>query len=601
MCGLDPPAAHPRGGQLDGLVDLQIAGAAAEVPPQRLDDLRAVRRGLLVDEGLARQEEPGSAVPALCRAKLRERLLQRVEPRGRLHALDRRDLPSLQGGGDLQTGEDRPAVDEDGARPALAQLATVLGAGEPQLLAKNFEESMVKRRGDGAPFPVHRERQLNEPWLHEDKVNAAGAPCTDHQDRGYLVRMVRRGEQGAIEDSRLDRLRRLVAHAYERVPFYRERLQLAGVRPGDIRAIDDIALLPITDKRDLADRPPGEITASGLDPARLVATMTSGYSGEPFVIRRTRREQTRWARSWLPDLLAAGLRSGDRVASVFAVREERTDGVGLLETLGLVSETVVDCAEDSPEIIRQLAKARPDFLRGMAGVLEHLANSMAEAERPIRPRVVWVSGEVLTPVARRRIEAAFAAPVHNAYGTHEIGLLASDCRDSGLMHVSSPGSIVEILTPDNRHAEEGETGEVVVTALDFFAAPFIRYRLKDLATRGAAACPCGARFPTIAHIDGRSIDYFEMPDGRYLHPYRILGPALAAAPWIRQYQLVQESRDRIVLRLVREGPLDESERRRLRSTVDSLLGPDVRFRVEAVPRIAGTPGGKSRPIVSLVE
>jgi phenylacetate-CoA ligase len=237
----------------------------------------------------------------------------------------------------------------------------------------------------------------------------------------------------------------------------------------------------------------------------------------------------------------------------------------------------------------------------MAGVLGHLANDLSVAEPPIRPRVVWVSGEVLTAVARRRIEAAFAAPIHNAYGTHEVGLLASDCRDSGLMHISSPGSIVEILTPDNRPAEEGETGEVVVTALDFFAAPFIRYRLKDLATRGAAACPCGARIPTIAHIDGRSIDYFEMPDGRYLHPYRILGPALAAAPWIRQYQLVQESRHRIVLRLVREGPLEEAEGRRLRSTVDSLLGPDVRFRVEAVPRIAATPGGKSRPIVSLVE
>jgi phenylacetate-CoA ligase len=318
--------------------------------------------------------------------------------------------------------------------------------------------------------------------------------------------MGRRGEQGATEDPRLDRLRRLVAHAYERVPFYRERFALAGVQPEDIRAIDDIALLPIADKRDLVDRPAAEITASGLDPEQLVATMTSGYSGEPFVIRRTRREQTRWARSCLPDLLAAGLRTGDRVASVFAVREERTDGVGLLEALGLVSETVIDCAEDPPEIVRRLAKARPDFLRGMAGVLEHLAQDLSVAEPPIRPRVVWVSGEVLTAVARRRIEAAFAAPVHNAYGTHEIGLLASDCRESGCMHVSSPGSIVELLTPDNLPAEEGETGEVVVTALDFFAAPFIRYRLKDLATRGAATCPCGVRSPTIAHIDGRSID-----------------------------------------------------------------------------------------------
>ena len=404
-----------------------------------------------------------------------------------------------------------------------------------------------------------------------------------------------------VADPRLDRLRVLLAHAYDHVPFYRERFDRAGLRPADIRTVADIAFLPITERRDLIDRPAREITASGLDPARLVATMTSGYSGEPFIIRRTRREQTRWARSWLPDLVAAGLRTGDRVASVFAVREDRTDGVGLLDALGLVTETVVDCAEEPPEIARRLAEVRPDFLRGMAGVIERLSHDPVAAEGSIRPRVVWVSGEVLTPAARRRIETAFAAPVHNAYGTHEFGLLASDCRDTGLMHLSAPDSIVEILTPDGRPAEEGEIGEVVVTALGFFAAPFIRYRLRDEVTRGSETCPCGAGFPTIAQIEGRSIDYFEMPDGRSLHPYRILGPALAAAPWIRQYQLVQESPHRIVLRLVRDGPLDEADRRRLRNTVDPLLGPGVRFRVEAVPRIASSASGKLRPIVSLVE
>lgn len=410
------------------------------------------------------------------------------------------------------------------------------------------------------------------------------------------------GQWWGRDEARLRRLRQLIAHAYDRVPFYRESFDRAGVRPMDIRTIEDLALLPVTEKRDLIERPVEEITASGTDAARLVATMTSGYSGEPFVIRRTRREQTLWARSWLPDLLTAGLRTGDHVASVFAIREDRTDGVGLLQALGLVRETLVDCSADPPEILRELTEIRPSFLRGMTGVIERLAHEMTEADRQaIRPRVVWVSGEALTLAARERIQIAFGAPVHNAYGTHEIGLLASDCRASGFMHLVSPGSIVEILGADGRPAEASQTGEVVVTALGFLAAPLIRYRQGDLVICGPEACPCGASHPTLAHIEGRTIDYFEMPDGRSLHPYRILGPALSAAPWIRQYQLVQETRDRIVLRFVRAGPLEDGEKRQLRKTVAALLGPDVRFHVEAVSSIPASANGKLRPVLSLVE
>ena len=106
--------------------------------------------------------------------------------------------------------------------------------------------------------------------------------------------------------------------------------------------------------------------------------------------------------------------------------------------------------------------------------------------------------------------------------------------------------------------------------------------------------------PTLAHIEGRTIDYFEMPDGRSLHPYRILVPALAAAPWIRQYQLVQETRDRIVLRFVSADPLDEEDRRRLRESVVPVLGEGVGFRLEAVSLIPAAASGKSRPVLSLV-
>jgi phenylacetate-CoA ligase len=290
------------------------------------------------------------------------------------------------------------------------------------------------------------------------------------------------------------------------------------------------------------------------------------------------------------------------VATIFTLRDGQPDGIGTLATLGLVQETVVDCSLDPQKILREVVEIEPDFLRGMAGVVDRLAvETSAAGLRDIRPRVVWVSGEVLTAAARIRIATAFRATVHNTYGTHEVGLLASDCRRGGLMHLGRPDLIVEVLDADGRSVDASQTGEIVVTALDSFAAPLIRYRLTDVVTRGPDACPCGRIGPTLTHIEGRSIDYFEMPDGRRIHPYRILGRTLAAAPWIRQYQLVQESPERIVLRFVPREPVDDEARRGISLAVAPLLGPGVGFHVEAVGRIPPGTGGKTRAILSLME
>lgn len=399
--------------------------------------------------------------------------------------------------------------------------------------------------------------------------------------------------------SRDRRLRELVAHAYAEVPFYRERFDAAGVRPADIRGIADLSRLPFVVKADLLERPLEDLVARGTDPTLLVSTMTSGYSGEPLVVHRTRAEQSAWARSWLRDLLDAGLRRDDRVASVFVQREGGPDGIALLSSLGLVHERMIDCVLEPEEILGTLRRERPTFLRGLPSVLERVAARVTPGDREhLRPRVVWLSGEVVTPGTRARIEAAFGAPVHDAYGTHEVGLVASDCRATGLMHLGRPDLVVEVVAPARQPAPTG-TDEIAVTALDFRTAPFLRYRLSDSVTAGPDGCLCGRPGPTLARIEGRTLDYFDLPDGRAVHPYRLLGPLLQAAPWIRQYQLVQSAPDRIVLRHVARAGADPDAAHDLARVVAAELGPGVRFEVEAVSRIPTAAGGKPRPIVTL--
>jgi phenylacetate-CoA ligase len=399
-------------------------------------------------------------------------------------------------------------------------------------------------------------------------------------------------------------LRSLVAHAYRRVPYYRRLFDRHGLRPEDIRSVADLPAIPITTKDDLRAVPVQDTVASGLDPARLMQVTTSGVSGEPFTIRRTWLERRLTISFWLRAKRLIGMRSSDRSASVSLIRSgpghDPTPQMRLARALGLVRRLRLSCYEEPAVVLRALRSYRPDTLFAFPGVLARLADEVTEEDRRlIRPRLLLTGGEVLTPDARRRIVHAFGAPVYNFYGSHELNLIAWECKQTGEMHTCDDGLVLQILK-DGRPAEPGEQGEPVGTNLHSFAMPFIRYRLGDVVTQGAPACACGASFATIRAVQGRVIDYFRLPDGRSMHPYQVVTPLLKAAPWLRRYQLVQERTDSVVLRVVAVPAPSPEDVARVEAAVKPVLGAAVAFRLEPVDAIPPGPGGKVRVLVSLV-
>jgi phenylacetate-CoA ligase len=400
------------------------------------------------------------------------------------------------------------------------------------------------------------------------------------------------------------RLRRLVLHAYESVPFYRRLFDRHRLHPRHVRGLVDLELIPFTDKAEMRRHAPSDLLIRGQDADALLAVRTSGSSGEPFTIRRT------WLEDKLQYLLRLrafrefGVRHRDRIVAL-GVAGRRDDGdrklVGRsLRALGFHHRLLVDGLQEPGMVAAELAEAKPDVLVGLPGMLDRLtAPDLSDAIRGVRPRLVVVGGEVATPRMRLRIREAFGAPIHETYGSHECPLLAWECRHSGDLHTCDDGVVVEVLR-DGQPVEPGERGEVVVTNLHAYAMPFIRYRIGDLATRGHS-CPCGAPFGTIGEIQGRMIDYFPLPDGRLLHPYEIVS-RLVWGPdeWIRQYQLVQERRDRVVLYVVTGTPLAPERAAEVNAIVRPLLGPEVEFELQPVERIPFESTGKLRPSRSLV-
>jgi len=399
-------------------------------------------------------------------------------------------------------------------------------------------------------------------------------------------------------------LRRLIAHAYQNVPYYKRLFDRNGIDPQSIKRAADLERIPVSSKDDLRGIPAERTLARGVDPSRLLESRTSGTSGSPFTVRHTPFESRLLNLSYFRPLQYYGRTRRDKIAAIIYTRPEMTRR-NLIEeqirrAVNFFPCLTIDMGSRPDKILKMLRWYRPDALGAYSGVLLRVAELVTEADRrDMGVRMIWVGGEMLTEPVRRRIASAFGARVYNTYASEEFRLIGWECRESGAFHLCNTHLIVEVLK-DGRPAEPGERGELVATNLISYAMPFIRYRLGDVVTQGEMKCGCGLPYATIREIEGRTLDYFTKPDGSLLHPYDIARVILDSGGWIRTHQLVQERRDRIVLWVEPFGTPPPDAVRDLSRDVCRLLGPGIEFEVIPVPHIEPDPSGKLRYARSLV-
>lgn len=305
----------------------------------------------------------------------------------------------------------------------------------------------------------------------------------------------------AFQDARL---RRLLLHAYEHVPYYRQLFDRHRLHPRHIRGAVDLDLIPLTTGQDLHDLPASELLAKGLDAASLVPACTDGAFGNPLVVRQTRLEQGFHAMFRQRAFESFGLGMRGRIAAVGAPRPgEPGDSKGIgrwLSAMGVHPTLWINGLQEPGPIVGQLEAFQPDLITALPGMLLRVADHLLAAGHDrIRPRIVVVGGEVLTPPVRRRLTQAFGVAPLQTYASREVQLLGWECRTQGGIHTCDDGAIVEVLK-DGRPAVLGEEGEVVATNLHAYAMPFIRYRVADVVTRGAGTCACGQPFSVIGEL-----------------------------------------------------------------------------------------------------
>jgi len=331
----------------------------------------------------------------------------------------------------------------------------------------------------------------------------------------------------ALKAEQDQRLRALVLIAAEQVPFWKRRFARYGVRPSEVRSLRDLAVLPPLDDRDLVDFA-DELGVGGTpDPA----WHTVRGLDEPR--RRVRIDQEARRLRVADELRHIGWMGLDwrTPRAILAGRDERGEALesagGKLRSALKSGVWLQPGRADEAAVRRFITDAGAcgaELLSGSPSSLERVADEIEtgtahNGRAPFRPRAVQTWGECLSPETRRRLTDALGAPVFDTYRTLALGEIAHECAERDGLHVSTERVALEFVR-DGDPVDDGDDGEILVTALDNVAMPLFRYKVGDVGCRvpAGAPCACGRTSERMYVTDGRASSLLTSPTGQRVHP-----------------------------------------------------------------------------------
>lgn len=316
----------------------------------------------------------------------------------------------------------------------------------------------------------------------------------------------------ALRRLQSERLVETVQRVYERVPFYRRLFDHHGVKPEDIRSVDDVVKLPFTRKKDFREQYPfGMLAVDRTEVVRIHGS--SGTKGKPTIVGYTRRDIENWSECVARAIVTAGGRPGD-VFHVIYGYGLFTGGLGFhygAERLGM---TVVPVSGgNTPRQVTLIEDLRPRGIAGTPSYVLNIAETMRQMGKdPAASGVEYgiFGAEPWSEEMRRTLEQAFGLKAMDVYGLSEVmgpGVAIECIEAQEGLHVAEDHFLVEVIDPTTGHPlPPGATGELVFTSLTKEALPVIRYRTGDVASLIPEPCRCGRTHVRMSRIKGRIDD-----------------------------------------------------------------------------------------------
>ncbi|WP_305064330.1 phenylacetate--CoA ligase family protein [Methanococcoides sp.] len=308
-----------------------------------------------------------------------------------------------------------------------------------------------------------------------------------------------------------EKLCNLVKYVYEHSPFYRKRFDDAGIRPEDIKSLDDVTKLPFTYKKDLRDTyPTGMFCVPNNKLVRF--HVSSGTTGKPTVVGYTDNDIKAWTTSLARAMTSIGV-GRDDVMQIGYGYGLFTGGLGMHYGAEETGCTVLPASSGNTdrqiELMQDLGTTvigcTPSYFLFM---IEAAKSAGVSFQDDTDLRVGVFGAEPWSEEMRKRIEESAGIKAYDIFGTSELsGPLFTECREQKGIHIWADQFLVEVIDPDTGEpVPNGERGELVITTLVKEALPLIRYRIGDITVLNWDECECGRTHPRIMRVLGRADD-----------------------------------------------------------------------------------------------
>lgn len=316
----------------------------------------------------------------------------------------------------------------------------------------------------------------------------------------------------ALEALKLKRLQDLVKRVYATVPFYKKAFDKRGVKPEDIKSVDDLKRLPFTTKQDLRDNYPYGLFAVPLESVVRIHA-SSGTTGKPTVVGYTRKDIETWAELMARALSAAGVTKSDIIHNSYGYGLF-TGGLGLHYGAERLGASVIPMSGGNSKkqimIMEDFGSTILTSTPSYALSLAETADEMGVDFKKLKLKAGLFGAEPWSEGMREEIEKKLNLSAMDLYGLSEIigpGVSVECMETKNGLHIFEDHFIPEVINPKTcEPLPYGERGELVFTTLTKEAFPLIRYRTRDISVLNPELCMCGRTFVRMERVSGRSDD-----------------------------------------------------------------------------------------------
>lgn len=403
-----------------------------------------------------------------------------------------------------------------------------------------------------------------------------------------------------MEKNMLDKLvwkktKKLLAHAYKNVDWYNTKFNEIGLHPNDITHQEHFEQIPILKRHEIIENFE-KIIAKGIKSKDLNFVTTGGTSGTPLKIGVSKnriREIQKWQMfDWWKTSLNANMASVYRGLPVSGINKIALSFINWPQKIIRLDATQIT-PQKIKSFIRDYKKVRPKIIHGYVGAINVIANYILENNIvfDFKPNVIMLTASPVTVLQEQNISKAFNTLVSDQYGCSEIYFISAECSHKKGLHIFSDSVKVEIVDSDNKIVKNNIQGKIILTNLDEFAFPLIRYENGDEGRLLDDKCTCGLTLPLMDKVKGRISDNINLPNGIILSGEYLTTIFDDYTDYVNQFQIIQKKDLSVCVKVKLYNKQDENF---IKNMVDNELGGKINdqllYKLEFVSEIISDKG-----------